>query len=92
MWMFNTYTKKEFYNMGMKMYKEKDSEIVNSRDVRARMNDGWTFKPSTEPQIQAVVKPHWRQQRRTKIAKADASVIKQSGLQGPEDFNNNKGE
>ena len=84
--MCNTYTKKEFYNMGMKMYKEKDSEIVNSRDVRARLNDGWTFKPSTEPQV--VVKPHWRQQRRTKIAKADASVIKQSGLQGPEDFNN----
>ena len=77
--------------MGMKMYKEKDSEIVNSRDVRARMNDGWTFKPSTtEPQIQAVVKPHWRQRRRTKIAKADATVInnKQSDLQGPEDFNN----
>ena len=77
--------------MAMKMYKEKDSEIVNSRDVRARMNDGWTFKPSTtEPQIQAVVKPHWRQRRRTKIAKADATVInnKQSDLQGPEDFNN----
>ena len=78
--------------MGMKMYKEKDSEIVNSRDVRSRLNDGWTFNPSTEPQIQAVVKPHWRQRRRTKIAKADASVIKQSDLQGPEDFNNNKGE
>jgi hypothetical protein len=90
--MCNTYTKKEFYNMGMKMYKEKDSEIVNSRDVRARMNDGWTFKPSTtKPQIQAVVKPHWRQQRRMKISKADASVIKQSDLQGPEDINN-KGE
>ena len=76
--------------MAMKMFKGQDSEIVTSRDVRARMDDGWTFKPSTEPQ--AVVKPHWRQQRRTKIAKADASVIKQSGLQGPEDFNNNKGE
>ena len=75
--------------MAMKMYKEKDSEIVNSRDVRARMNDGWTFKPSTtEPQIQAVVKPHWRQKRRVKIAKADASVIKQQDLQGSEDFNN----
>ena len=78
--------------MGMKMYKEQDSEIVNSRDVRARMNDGWTFKPSTtEPQIQGVVKPHWRQRRRMKISKADASVIKQSDLQGPEDINN-KGE
>ena len=76
--------------MAMKMYKEKDSEIVNSRDVRSRLNDGWTFNPSTEPQV--VVKPHWRQRRRTKIAKADASVIKQSDLQGPEDFNNNKGE
>ena len=74
--------------MAMKMYKEKDSEIVNSRDVRSRLNDGWTFNPSTEPQV--VVKPHWRQRRRTKIAKADATVInnKQSDLQGPEDFNN----
>ena len=79
--------------MGMKMFKGQDSEIVTSRDVRARMNDGWTFKPSTtEPQIQAVVKPHWRQKRRMKISKADANVIKQSDLQGPEDFNNNKGE
>ena len=78
--------------MAMKMYKEKDSEIVNSRDVRSRLNDGWTFNPSTEPQV--VVKQHWRQRRRTKIAKADATVInnKQSDLQGPEDFNNNKGE
>ena len=74
--------------MGMKMYKGQDSEIVNSRDVRSRLNDGWTFNPSTEPQV--VVKPHWRQRRRTKIAKADATVInnKQSDLQGPEDFNN----
>ena len=75
--------------MAMKMFKGQDSEIVDSRDVRARMNDGWTFKPSTtEPQIQGVVKPHWRQRRRMKISKADTNVIKQSDLQGPEDFNN----
>tara|TARA_Y100000590_G_scaffold206397_1_gene233890 strand:+ start:1818 stop:2048 length:231 start_codon:yes stop_codon:yes gene_type:complete len=73
--------------MAMKMYKGQDSEIVNSRDVRARLNDGWTFNPSVEPQ--AVVKPHWRQRRRMKISKADASVNnKQSDLFGPEDSNN----
>ena len=72
--------------MAMKMYKGQDSEIVNSRDVRARLNDGWTFNPSVEPQI--VVKPHWRQKRRMKIVKADASVIKQEDLSGPEDPNN----
>ena len=72
--------------MAMKMYKGQDSEIVNSRDVRARLNDGWTFNPSVEPQ--AVVKPHWRQKRRMKIAKPDASGIKQQDLSGPEDPNN----
>ena len=71
--------------MAMKMFKGQDSEIVNSRDVRARMDDGWTFKPSTE----ATLKPKRKSKNILKVKDVD---IKQSDLQGPEDFNNNKGE
>lgn len=32
--------------MAIQMYKGKVSEIVDNRDVKTRLEDGWTFKPS----------------------------------------------
>ena len=67
--------------MAVKMYKKRNSIMVRGMDAKARLDDGWTFEPS-------VTKPHWRQRRRMKISKADASVNKQTNLDGPEDLNN----
>ena len=72
--------------MATLMYKEGNSIWVRGMDAKARLDDGWTFEPSTKPQVAA--KLHWRQKRRVKIAKAEASVIKQENLTSPKDLNN----
>ncbi len=71
--------------MATLMYKEGNSIWVRGMDAKARLDDGWTFEPSTKPQ--KAVKPHWRQRRRMKISKAEANVIKPANLDGPEDLN-----
>ena len=66
--------------MAIQMYKGKVSEIVDNRDVRSRLEDGWTFKPS---QPTATFKFS-----RNKI-KAEAEVEStKTDLTGPEDLNN----
>lgn len=64
--------------MAIEMYKGKVSEIVDNRDVRSRLEDGWTFKPS---QPKATFKFS-----KDKI-KAEAEVESTKDLTGPEDLN-----
>jgi hypothetical protein len=65
--------------MAIQMYKGKVSEIVANRDVKTRLEDGWTFKPS---QPKATFKFS-----KDKI-KASAEVEnKQTDPTGPEDLN-----
>ena len=70
--------------MAIQMYKGKVSEIVDNRDVRQRLEDGWTYTPS---QPKATFKFS-----KNKIT-ADAEVEKSTtDLAGPEDLTTAKEE
>ena len=66
--------------MAIQMYKGQVSEIVSNRDVKGRLEDGWTFSPSEKKSTSTY--------SRNKI-KAKAEVEKSTtDLEGPEDLNN----
>jgi hypothetical protein len=64
--------------MAVKMYKGENSIMVRGMNVKARLNEGWTFEPSTK----ITLKP-----RRTKRP-IQAEVIETTDLPGPEDLIN----
>ncbi len=65
--------------MAIQMYDTQgNSKIVDNPQVQDHLRSGWKFKKPAvvkKQQKEIQTKPHWRQRRRIKIAKADANVI-----------------
>ena len=66
--------------MAVKMYKDEKILMVRGMDVKARLNDGWTFEPSKAPT------PKTRQRYKLKVKDVEVKPI----LTSPEDNNNNE--
>ena len=64
--------------MAVKMYKGKNSIMVRGMDVKARLDEGWTYEPSNE--TKTTLRP-----RRTKRTKPVEEV--EQDLSGPTDLN-----